>query len=255
MSKYTIIGDIHGRTIWRDIVQKESDSDKIIFLGDYVSTHYPNDISEDQEIEELYEILDYKEQNKDKVVLLRGNHDVEGLDYHWAKCYPKVRPQVAQYMRTVDVSGWFLNNTQWVYRIPDTNIVCSHAGISNTWLENAMQYYKMIVDKNVPENIFDKINCINKIKSCELFGFTTDNPFDIYGDSWTQPCTWIRPMSLNEDKLPDIVQIVGHTRDYEKGCIYHYGKELWCIDALSNSKETPSEYLVIENGEFKVCKI
>lgn len=252
--KYTIIGDVHGRTVWRDIVQKESDSDKIIFLGDYVSTHYPQYISEDQEIEELYGVLDYKEQNKDKVILLRGNHCLEGLGYNWAECYPRVRSNVAQYMRTKDVTGWFLNSTQWVYHIPDTNIVCSHAGISNTWLKKAMQYYKTI-DKNIPENVFDQINCINKIKPCEIFGFTPDSPFDNYGDSWTQPCTWIRPMSLNEDKLPNIIQVVGHTRDYNKGCIYNYNKEIWCIDALKDTNEEKSEYLVIENGEFKVCKL
>lgn len=246
--KYVIIGDVHGRTIWRDIVEKESDSDKIIFLGDYCSTHNPVAISEDQEIEELYAILDFKEKNKDKVVLLRGNHCCQMLDYHWAECYPKVRPKVAQYVRTKDVTGWFLNSTQWIYQIPDTNIVCSHAGISNTWLNNVSQYYKMIKRTELT-NISD----INNLEPCEAFAFTPSDMWDNYGDSLTQPCTWIRPTSLNEDKLPNIIQVVGHTRDYEKGCIYHYGKEIWCIDALSDDKS--SEYLVIENGEFKVCKI
>ena len=39
MSKrYLVIGDIHGRTIWKNIIEEEN-PDKIIFLGDYVSTH------------------------------------------------------------------------------------------------------------------------------------------------------------------------------------------------------------------------
>ena len=33
--KYILIGDIHGRTQWKKIVEKEKDADKFIFLGDY----------------------------------------------------------------------------------------------------------------------------------------------------------------------------------------------------------------------------
>ena len=69
--RYLVIGDIHGRTIWKDIIEKEN-PDKIIFLGDYVSTH--DNISSSQQINNLEEILAYKEDNPDKVILLRGNH-------------------------------------------------------------------------------------------------------------------------------------------------------------------------------------
>lgn len=35
--KTVIVGDIHGRTIWKDILEKEQ-PDRVVFLGDYVST-------------------------------------------------------------------------------------------------------------------------------------------------------------------------------------------------------------------------
>ena len=69
--KTLVLGDLHGRTIWKDIIEKEN-PDKIIFLGDYVSTH--DDISGIQQIDNLEDILTYKENNLDKVILLRGNH-------------------------------------------------------------------------------------------------------------------------------------------------------------------------------------
>lgn len=69
--KILVLGDIHGRLIWKDIIEKEN-PDKVIFLGDYVSTH--EDISSTQQINNLVDILTYKENNPDKVVLLRGNH-------------------------------------------------------------------------------------------------------------------------------------------------------------------------------------
>lgn len=69
--KTLALGDIHGKTIWKDIIKKEN-PDKVIFLGDYVTTH--EGISSEQQISNLEEILTYKEENSDKVILLRGNH-------------------------------------------------------------------------------------------------------------------------------------------------------------------------------------
>ena len=33
--KYIFIGDVHGRTNWKQIIDKEKDADKFIFFGDY----------------------------------------------------------------------------------------------------------------------------------------------------------------------------------------------------------------------------
>ena len=73
MGKILVLGDIHGRTCWADIIEKEN-PDKIIFLGDYVSPH--ENISSDQQCSNLEDILNYKEANPDKVILLRGNHKI-----------------------------------------------------------------------------------------------------------------------------------------------------------------------------------
>ena len=71
--KTLVLGDIHGRTIWKDIIEKEI-PDEIIFLGDYVTTH--ENVSSEVQIANLEEILDYKETNSSKVILLRGNHKI-----------------------------------------------------------------------------------------------------------------------------------------------------------------------------------
>jgi predicted phosphodiesterase len=40
VKKHTIIiGDIHGRSIWKDIIKKEN-PDRIIFIGDYFYSFY-----------------------------------------------------------------------------------------------------------------------------------------------------------------------------------------------------------------------
>lgn len=224
--KIVVLGDVHGRSIWSDIVRKESDADKIIFLGDYVSSHDPN-ITPEAQISELTKIMVYKEINKDKVILLRGNHDTQHLGYYWAECSdPEYK--VLCYMSGSEVKERFLNLTQWIYLYD--NIIFSHAGISKVWLENI--------------GVID-IEGINMIPPSEIFGFWPSekmSSYDRYGTSETQPCTWIRPNTLIENMVEGYIQVVGHTNT-SKCREYHPG--LWLCDALENNS-----YLVIENGEF-----
>lgn len=252
MKRYLILGDLHCRSIWKDIVAKEADlCDKIIFLGDYLPPRH--DIKLDDPTDAcgfLYDVLNYKDQNPDKVILLIGNHDLDLLGYSWAKCYPRAHPKVYQYCQTEDVKNWFLNNTQWIYNIPDTNIVCSHAGIGEIFFEDFKKYYGLHI--NSDENIVPGIVDINKVPPCELFAFN-GGWWDTNGDSVTQPCTWIRPTSLVDCSVKNIIQVVGHTpvdHIFKTESNEGYCPEIWCCDCLENE-----EYLIIENGKFKPTKL
>ena len=74
--KLIALGDIHGRNIWKQIIEKET-ADKIIFMGDYFDSE---DISALQQIENFNHIIDFKLKNLNKVILLCGNHD-----YHYLR--------------------------------------------------------------------------------------------------------------------------------------------------------------------------
>lgn len=228
--KTLVLGDIHGRTIWKDIIKKEN-PDKVIFLGDYVSTH--EGISSDQQIEELYVILDYKDNNPDKVILLRGNHDMQHLGFYWASC-SGLNMRVLQYMSTNDVKGWYLSLTQWVYIDEELNTIFSHAGVSFVWLETVAK--------------INSIHEINALEPSEKFGFWSNRFSDCCGESTTQPPTWIRPNTLATCNVLGWNQVVGHTPQYNiskmsKNC---KGKHtIWLCDSLGFGN-----YLVIEDGEF-----
>ena len=114
----------------------------------------------------------------------------------------------------------------------------------------------------LPRQIVDRINTI---EPCELFGFTRCKMSDYYGESATQPCTWIRPYTLLQYGLKDIIHVVGHTPtkhicnikeecfkireqfnvEDNKEVIENYC-DIWCCDNLANN-----EYLVIEDGKFE----
>lgn len=255
--KTLVLGDIHGRTCWYDIIEDEQ-PDKIIFLGDYVSTH--ENISAEQQCSNLEDILNYKADNPDKVILLRGNHDMQHLGYSWARC-SGLDWDVKNWMMTI--KDRFLELTQWVYIEGD--VVFSHAGISEVWMKNVN---------------LDDVNKINDLYPSDCFGFWPSKLSDYYGDSATQPPTWIRPWALISYAFGDYTYVVGHTvMNYHKPQVTYLNDELiknykesymfdendehckstiekyknanpiWCCDAL------PHSYLIIEDGEFIPCYI
>ena len=67
--KIVVIADIHGRDLWKK--QIEENADLYIFLGDYFDSFY---IEGEDQIKNFLEIKDFYENNKDKVILLAGNH-------------------------------------------------------------------------------------------------------------------------------------------------------------------------------------
>jgi len=235
---YTVVlGDIHGRDCWKEIIAQETKADKIVFLGDYISTH--DGIPEQDQIDNLQEILEFKQSNLDKVILLRGNHDLAAL-YNWAECTPYVGTRVIDFM--LKNKELFLNLTQWVY-VLDNNLF-SHAGISEVWLKD--QEISLIN----PDGKED-ITVLNAYGPSRKFGFVPgDDLFDTYGTSPTQSCTWIRPWTLIKCmyKPEQYVQIVGHST---VKCITtaQGGDEkhvIYMCDCL------PKEYLVVDDNIYKV---
>lgn len=232
--KIVVIGDIHGKLIWQDILDKEN-PDQVIFLGDYVSTHGLE--STEQQITNLDSILEYKMNNPDTVVLLRGNHDIQHLGYSWAGCsgwdqklYEMMKSRIDDY----------LNLTQWVYIDDNLKTIFSHAGISTEWMNQVAK--------------INSIYEINNLPPSEIFGFWPCKLSDYNGISPTQPPTWIRPQTLVEYMPEGWTQVVGHTpltRLCNVGELMRNDSEipncpdLWCCDTLDIK-----EYLVIEDGVF-----
>lgn len=236
-TKTLILGDIHGRSVWKELVSSEKPN-KVIFLGDYVTSR--ERIPESEQISNLIEILDFKEDASTgiEVILLRGNHDVQALDYWWATCAPVFSHTEYFTDNGEALKNRFLKLTQWVYL--DGDILYSHAGVTKSWF-------------NAHKHKFGSIEGINNVGPCESFSFQpgTDNPWDVYGDSKFQSCLWVRPGALVKDAL-FYTQVVGHTTMGQCGYqIIHNEtgdtREVWFCDCL------PHSYLVLEGNKFRVA--
>jgi predicted phosphodiesterase len=206
--KILVLGDIHGRAVWEDILKAES-PDLTIFLGDFVTTH--EDYTPEQQLEQLEKILAYKEADPDKFIILRGNHDLDGLGYYWAECSPSARDVQPKMNKTTEFGKRFLALSQWLYRteIPGEKLVFSHAGISSEWLRHIHK-----LDWSTEEELDNILDELNKQEPSEKFGFT-GGYFDTYGDHKWQSCTWIRPQALLDYAIPYYSQVVGHTGTYD----------------------------------------
>lgn len=222
-----VIGDIHGRNIWKDIVNKESKGrdqrTHFVFLGDYFDSF---DIPLEEQIGNFQDILEFCK--KHYGILLTGNHDyhylVEGSEYSerysgfQSKGYPTIH--------------WLLTTANLRIVARYKNFLFSHAGITNAWLKSRnLEHLEDLNDFNLKEFRFDGI--------------------DMYGDDVTQGPLWVRPGSLEKDGLreyngEEIIQVVGHTR---QDAIDLDGRNIYC-DTLE-----VGEYLIINDLCISVGKV
>lgn len=230
--KIIAVGDSHGRNNWKKILEKEKTFDKFLFIGDYFDTHY--DVSVDQQIQNFIDILNFKKENVDKVILLIGNHD-----FHYLKGAQETYSGYQKF-RAVDINEVLepavstgLLQMCYVYE----NYVFTHAGLTKTWCSDN--------DINLSE-LEDSVNR-RFMSNIESFRFTYGDNFSNSGDDVTQPPIWVRIPSLLADRLEGYRFVVGHTTLQELTITDH----LIGVDTIGTSEE----YLVIIDGEPSAAKV
>ena len=226
--KIVTIGDIHGRHIWKKIVQANPDADLFVFVGDYFDSV---DVSPVIQKHNFKEILDFKRQNPSKVILLIGNHD-----FHY------LRGSVNQYTGYQGLHRWDFQ--ELLDQATNENLIqiCfkydkylfTHAGVTKTW---AKQYE---VDLNDVEN---ELNYLYE-RYKQSFEFQMGPNNSSIGEDVTQGPIWVRPVSLKQDRLDGYIHIVGHTscNDVDVDLI----NKVIVTDALRANK-----YLIINISESK----
>lgn len=133
MSKYLIIPDVHGRTFWQEAKELINDVERVIFLGDYLDPYSYEGISREQAIIQFREIIRFKKDNPEKVILLLGNHDC-------AYCYDFGDASRYDYMNEDTIKGLFKDNIDLfkLWHLGTGGCLFSHAGITNDWLKYSL---------------------------------------------------------------------------------------------------------------------
>ena len=254
MSKNIYIGDIHGRDVWKQIVEEHKDADNIVFIGDYFDSF---DIPGIVQLKNAQDIIDFKkEQELDptkKVYLLIGNHDIHYMrDIKW-----KGGTSGFQTNMLLQFEEFFEENKEHFQMcVKIGNRLCTHAGISETFIKDTGYWSHDYEDYDGVEEF---INDLFHFRPNEFtfegydnrnYGLMSPNG---YGDDEGQSPIWIRPRSLQRsNKKSELkkqyIQIVGHTQQDHidiKGKTT--GGKYYYIDTLPSG-----EYLIDIDGEFSI---
>lgn len=232
--KTIAIGDIHGRTIWKDIVAKEKPN-RVVFIGDYFDSY--DDYTAAEQMHNFKEIIEFKESGE--VVMMIGNHDfhyTEGSEHYSGY-------QAGAAAAINDLLHNNLHHLQMCYQMDE--FLFSHAGVSHDWLELHSKEYKENNDADVAQIVNDLWEFTPR-----AFKFAGWEP---HGDSPTSSPIWIRPLSLVKSNdgtslKEKYIQVVGHTQVTRIDVAgKSTGGKYYLIDTLGTSRE----YLIIEDGEVK----
>lgn len=134
MGKILILPDIHGRDFWRKpCLEHKDEFEKIVFLGDYLAPYPYEGISNKQAIDVFKEILEFKKENMDKVVLLFGNHDGSYINTGICEC----RTDNVNWskLNTLFMDNMSLFDLAWETEINGKRYFLSHAGVKKDWLK------------------------------------------------------------------------------------------------------------------------
>lgn len=203
--QYNIIGDIHGRDAWRQLVREDAVN---IFLGDYFDPYYSDaDRAGELVLANLLSIIEYKQQHPETILLL-GNHELHYLiDEEYSRYNDSYAERFADCLR----EHWHLFQTAYAI---GKRILVTHAGVTRPWCQLVG-----IEEGLSTQDLMQAINeRMNDDATRSFFGVERSfEPWDSCGMSATASPLWVRPQSLihshlTNDEGKEIVQIVGHTQ-------------------------------------------
>lgn len=219
MNHYNIIGDIHGRTCWKELVKDECIN---IFVGDYLDPY--DCIPYKDLIHNFVDIIAYKQAHP-QTVLLYGNHDFPYLTgYEHYSRYDAVHAEQNRlfFQETAPLFAGV------AYAIEDKALV-THAGVTKEWYEKEFGPYEGAAPAEVAEDI-NHLWAHNKMEFS--FDANATSVYDSMGESATHSPMWIRPWVLEDHNLfagTPYLQIFGHSQVEDIGIT---DNNLICVDCL-----------------------
>lgn len=243
-----IISDVHGRQFWKNAIEKHFDEcNKVVFLGDYLDPYPWEGITRKDAIRNFQEIIDFKNENKDKVVLLTGNHDLPYIDKKIFYTRVRYDSSNAYHINEMFRSHRSFFKLAYEDTIGDKKYLFTHAGLLPRWYEK----HKELIGELTVDNLNRLQDTPQGMRAlCEISRYR--GGWDEFGSIvWcdvvemaetTQRMKEIEKISINE-KLPWDYQIYGHSQQEEHPIIT---KEFACLDCRK-------AFILTDEGGFQEC--
>ena len=234
MSKILICGDIHGRTFWKDAIDKHLDEcDKVIFLGDYLDAYPDEEITRRQEKENFEEIIKLKENNKDKVVLLIGNHDFHYIsdDFTQSTRYSSNHARTYKEMFLSHMSFFKIAHEETVN---DKKFLFTHAGVMKSWYERN----KDIIGELTIDNLNQLQTFRNGIKTlAEVSKYRS-----WFSDYYTSSPLW----SDVREKIDDNKSEIDHVVENEDSCVKEFDYQIFGHTQMTKNPITTDKWVCLD---------
>ena len=209
-----IVPDIHGRKFWLPALDYPGE---IIFLGDYTDPYPKENITDEEAYQGLLKIVEFKQQNPDRVTLLIGNHEMHyyNKDLSAGRFSREYYPKYHEIFMGDDTKGLFQICKQV------DNYLFIHAGLTKGWYDYHYKDFETLgttLEEQL-NNVFFKKMYIFHEAAWKYRGGLDDAGSPLWAD-------YREFLDEKEHFAPDIIQIIGHTQILESEPII---KENFCL--------------------------
>lgn len=197
------IGDIHGRSHWKDIIKSSPEVEHWVFIGDYVDSFFVPDIVI---LHNLNEIIQTKLANPEKITLLWGNHDV-------MYAIPEVAGKCAGYRMNmyVALSELFRSHLSlFQYAWQRGNVLATHAGVTSEWIDSHASVFKKFGLMDDMSNIAEVINNIGETSQEKILHDICPSRTNFPTADAGGPL-WVDESKLDNNLPYQLKQVGGHT--------------------------------------------
>ena len=209
-----IVPDVHGRNFWLPALDYQGE---IIFLGDYTDPYPQEGITEEDAYQGMLKIIEFKQQNPERVTLLIGNHEMHYYndDFPAGRFSKEYYPKYNAILTGERTKGLF----QICKRVD--NYLFIHAGLMKGWYD---RHYKDLeplgstLEEQLNNAFFAKMYIFHEAAWKFRGGLDeTGSPL------WTDYREFLEE---KEHFPPGVIQIIGHTQILEPDPII---KENFCL--------------------------
>ncbi|MGX8683503.1 MAG: metallophosphoesterase [Bacteroidales bacterium] len=221
--KILVVPDVHGRIFWKESVMHYlNDVDKVVFLGDYLDPYRDETGVADDIFGNMMEIIALKQNNWEKVVLLKGNHDQHYSSKVFYELARGTRLEKWNWQKYHDAFNEYKDcfKLAHVEEVKGTTYLFSHAGLTAYWLSKVNAKIWKLADEEISvadPDIIDRINLLDdssdgqemlSIVGRERSMFGEETGSVLWADVYEHPFAEAMPVyGLNK-----VFQVFGHTR-------------------------------------------
>lgn len=147
--KILVIPDVHSRLFWEEAIEKHGkECDKIIFLGDEVDPYPEDGYTRKQAIRTLEKIIEFKKNNRNKTILLLGNHAAHYL----IKSFPRsTRYDSSHAYKLTEI----YRTNKGLFKLAHSETIngkrylFTHAGLMNSWISRNKEIIGVPTEENL----------------------------------------------------------------------------------------------------------